>query len=59
MKMNSKDYMSKFENSELKELILDYMTAFNKSDHAKAEELLQRIDQLRLLLDKAHGKDTK
>ena len=57
--MNSKDYMSKFENSELKELILDYMNAFNNSDHAKAEELLQRIDQLRGLLDKAHGKDTK
>ncbi len=56
--MNSKDYMKKFENSELKELILDYMNAFNKSDHAKAEELLQRIDQLRVLLDKAHGKDT-
>ncbi len=55
--MNSKDYMKKFENSELKELILDYMDAFNKSDHAKAEELLQRIDQLRILLDKAHGKN--
>lgn len=51
--------MNHVESDEMKEIILEYMTAFNNSDHEKADELLRKIEVMRTLLDKAHGKNSK
>lgn len=57
--MNSKNSMNHVESDEMKEIILEYMTAFNNSDQEKADELLRKIEVMRTLLDKAHGKNSK
>ena len=38
-------------NSQINDLVLDYMTACNEGKHADAEELLFKIRQLRRLCD--------
>ncbi len=38
-------------NSQINDLVLDYMTACNEGKHADAEELLFKIKQLRRLCD--------
>ena len=57
--MNYKNSMNHEQSDEMRELVLEYMTAFNESDHEKAEELLRRIDVMRNLLEKVHAKDSK
>ena len=56
--MNSKNSMNHVKSEELRSLILDYMTAFNESDDEKSEILLQRINQLRSLIDELNGKNS-
>jgi len=50
--------MNHAKSEELRSLILDYMTAFNESDDEKSEILLQRINQLRSLIDELNGKNS-
>ena len=38
-------------NSQINDLVLDYMTACNEGKHSDAEELLFKIKQLRRLCD--------
>ena len=58
MRINSKNSMNHAKSEELRSLILDYMTAFNESDHEKSDVLLQKINQLRSLIDELNGKDS-